>query len=694
MLPIRTTVKKIHLEYRERIQHESFYFNCVDPTGQGHLQRLIGFRKPTINISTIQLFDSTGQRPLQFNIQGVTDTGLPVVKIADFDQNDSIELYTFYHVDSSLYLDVIFPYDPDMTKKYQKIFIDSLITVPNYALSYAISNVISLNSNKHSENRVYFTVMGSMRTFYPRKIYSLDMGERKIRSSESYGNMIGALFAYDTDHDGIPEIMGSCGAPDNIDLDYGSPYHDKSSWFMAFTPELEFKYEPSEYAGKMYNFNPFLSHYDGKEALLAMTTNSGIEPNPAFLMKYKKQAEFEIIDTLGNGSYSGVHLLKVTHPENLTYVKHFGRDHVSFLDASFVETKSISFKGPVVVIPPTDLDSNGRDEVIIQPAFRSEINIYSGQGEYLAYHDFKTNAIGFRHGMTTLKGVKMPYVLADNELIYYSLRNNPWHYLKWFALIGLILVIYIFSRLSIAIQNRQNQRVKLVSNKMRALELQSIKNQLDPHFTFNALNVLNYLSDKNDTKGVHDFTMHFSKLIRRQLEMSDKPSVTLYDELRFVRHYIELQKLRFDIPILYDEEVDSSVDMNLRIPKMMIHTHVENAIKHGLLPTGKGGTIRASIKSAKKQTTITITDNGQGFKHPNHDNTYNHNNNDNPKITPQPDNKSTGQLDNRPTSPSGRGLQILNQLYHLYHQLYKVKITQQIKPNTPTGTKVIITIPK
>lgn len=52
---------------------------------------------------------------------------------------------------------------------------------------------------------------------------------------------------------------------------------------------------------------------------------------------------------------------------------------------------------------------------------------------------------------------------------------------------------------------------------MRKLELISLKIQLDPHFTFNALNVLGYLAKENDTERIDFFINHFSKLLRKQI---------------------------------------------------------------------------------------------------------------------------------------------------------------------------------
>ena len=205
---------------------------------------------------------------------------------------------------------------------------------------------------------------------------------------------------------------------------------------------------------------------------------------------------------------------------------------------------------------------------------------------------------------------------------------------------------------------------------MRKLELSSIKAQLDPHFTFNALNVLNYLSSNGDQKGVEKFTHYFSKMLRKQLESSDKPAIKLSEELDFVMSYIEMQKLRFDTPINYYQDIDSQVDQNLLIPKMLIHTHVENAIKHGLLPKSEGGSIWVTAEQSGKGVRIIIRDNGMG--------------------------RNTAKTVNNSDS-HGKGLKILDQLIDLFYQLYQIRITQEFidlkdPSGNSTGTEVKLTI--
>ena len=117
------------------------------------------------------------------------------------------------------------------------------------------------------------------------------------------------------------------------------------------------------------------------------------------------------------------------------------------------------------------------------------------------------------------------------------------------------------------------------------------------------------------------------------------------------------------------------MDMNLRIPKMMIHTHVENAIKHGLLPTERGGYVKVIIIADKNCSKITIWDNGVGRSIVN--------------------NGSKEVLKNN----TGKGLAILNQQYDLFDQLFKRRIRQEIEDlidenKNPAGTKIVIRVPE
>ena len=106
-----------------------------------------------------------------------------------------------------------------------------------------------------------------------------------------------------------------------------------------------------------------------------------------------------------------------------------------------------------------------------------------------------------------------------------------------------------------------------------------------------------------------------SKLIRKNLELTGNLSISLCDELDFVKTYVSIQMQTMGEGFSYDISVDEGIECKeILIPSMLIQIPVENALKHALKT--KEGKKRLWIKVFKddKRIYITVTDNGGGFK--------------------------------------------------------------------------------
>ena len=106
----------------------------------------------------------------------------------------------------------------------------------------------------------------------------------------------------------------------------------------------------------------------------------------------------------------------------------------------------------------------------------------------------------------------------------------------------------------------------------------------------------------------------FSKLTRLILEMSEKESVTLTDEIKALLLYLELEKGRFEEDGFdYDLKVEEGLEVELiQIPSMMVQPYVENAIKHGLLHKSGKKELHVAFKKEEEFLKISVTDNGIG----------------------------------------------------------------------------------
>jgi sensor histidine kinase YesM len=163
----------------------------------------------------------------------------------------------------------------------------------------------------------------------------------------------------------------------------------------------------------------------------------------------------------------------------------------------------------------------------------------------------------------------------------------------------------------------------------------------------------------------------YSKMLRDTLLSSGQIAISLKAELDFVSNYLELEKFRLNNRFQYSIE-NSCETESVEIPRLLLFTFVENALKHGLYPILDKGKafLEISCKTDEKVFRIEIKDNGIGRE-------------------------KAKEVGSRST---GKGLEILQETLKLYEKINHRKVTfsiYNIIPNEEdTGTGVEITIPK
>lgn len=135
-------------------------------------------------------------------------------------------------------------------------------------------------------------------------------------------------------------------------------------------------------------------------------------------------------------------------------------------------------------------------------------------------------------------------------------------------------------------KTRQEIKVKeqkVIAGKATA-QFDALKNQLDPHFLFNSLNVLNSLIEEN-TEAAQKFTTLLSKVYRYVLEQKSKELVSVEEELNFASTYMKLVHMRFENSIVF--EVEQNVDLKANVVPLSLQLLLENAIKHNQVKQNK-----------------------------------------------------------------------------------------------------------
>ena len=135
--------------------------------------------------------------------------------------------------------------------------------------------------------------------------------------------------------------------------------------------------------------------------------------------------------------------------------------------------------------------------------------------------------------------------------------------------------------------------------------------QLDPHFLFNALNTISSHVERNP-KLTRRMIEHLGDLLRMSLECKDRQEVPLSEEMAFLEHYLEIQRIRFGNHLQVRLQIDPAVRF-ASVPSLMLQPLVENAIRHGISRRGVGGTVTVTANADDTRLSIRVLDDGVGL---------------------------------------------------------------------------------
>lgn len=235
---------------------------------------------------------------------------------------------------------------------------------------------------------------------------------------------------------------------------------------------------------------------------------------------------------------------------------------------------------------------------------------YSGSRKNNRYMRGMIDDIRFYHG-----------VLSQDEVmeLYQEKDPNQWH--RWIQGTYLVAAVLMLSALLAYLVIRRRKRALkqaeeqlILENKFRALEVRTLKAQMNPHFIFNALNAIQQLILQQQNDAAQHYLSKFSKLLRKLLESNQADAILLQDELDLLQRYLEIESLRFGKRFHFELTVSEEITADkLLIPQMLIQPFAENAVWHGLLP--KAGDKQLSIQFSMADTRrlfCVIQDNGIG----------------------------------------------------------------------------------
>jgi two-component system sensor histidine kinase AlgZ len=141
-------------------------------------------------------------------------------------------------------------------------------------------------------------------------------------------------------------------------------------------------------------------------------------------------------------------------------------------------------------------------------------------------------------------------------------------------------------------------------------QLASLESRVQPHFLFNTLNSIAALIH-DDPAGAERMTAQLASLLRSSLG-HHSVLVPLDEELRIVRNYLDIERVRFGDRLRYDIQIDPAVQ-GARVPRLAVQTIVENSVKYAVSPRREGGTIAVRAAANNGHVEIAVEDDGPGF---------------------------------------------------------------------------------
>ena len=654
----------LELEKTDFYQDEHLLF-LGDLDGDTISERLI-VRSSSDRRASFVLHNSNNAVLDQYNFNSRFISNSPRIDVLDVDEDGFNEVYMLTHRSDSILLNIVEPMDSAGIVRLG-IYVDS---IPLYTKGRELDkeneigiNQFRLQDYKGGKRIVYECITGFLQ--YPRNIYAYDFIENKILRSEHLTNPAKITQLFDLDDDGKQELLIGTSAPDNYLRPEFSKRSDGSSWTIVLDDDLSFLFSPIENPFKQSGVMNTAGSIEGNVAILSWFKSQRLEESPNYLRYYDRSGnllkEKAIKEDFSEVYQDDTDFLKV-------YSIKTGK--ISTIHPTTLDTKGFFYIENNLKLHKIDVDGNGVEEFLGIPYNGNRIYVYSNGFEDSAIIDLPTSSVGnkFRFG-TYVDTDKKTKIWIQNFGLLYTLtyKSNPLYTLKYVIYIGVYLALTLLVWLIMKVQSLQEEKKRKIERQIAGLQLKTLKNQLDPHFVFNAMNTISEMTLNDNKMEADKYITAFSSLMRKTLKGSDKIAHSLQEELDYIENYIKLQRIRLRNSFDYNIELDNNLDTSQIVPKHVLYTYVENAIKHGLAHHKNKGQLQISATNTDNILKLTVADNGGGL----------------------------GLSSAKKQHGTGSGLPIMEQIFKLYQERFKKKIKlsfQEESMNDEKGLAVVVTI--
>jgi hypothetical protein len=605
----------------------------------------------------------------QWNLQDSMDLDMSDFFFGNYDHDRYKEIYVFTYKDDSLFLNINEFFDPSGTK-LDRIYLTK-IRVVNKKVTSMIWPAGFFDTNGDGKDELFFSIQTGFGV-EPRRLYSFDIAHRELKTSQLTGVICQFPRMVDSDGDGRPEIFGLMGASGNSKTWF--PFSDWSTWLMVFNDSLKLKFPPVEFPGltNILEINSYTK--DGfKGYVVSHNTGSAdtnvIKPRIMFYSLDGKKIRERLFSDLGLNTYTRMVVLKNRNTDRIYLL---GKEFLELNDQLGVINKAKSpFNSSFDNSYIEDINFDGEDELLVYSLSEEKLVIFNADLKKIAETKLKGTERMFRFSHYSSKEhEKKIFLNAGGGYGYFlKLKRNNYYYLGYLAYPGIYLLFLLFIILIKRIDTMQVVQKESLNRRLVTLQLQGIKSQLDPHFTFNTLNSIASLIYLEDRHLAYDYMNKFTQLLRGLINDANRIYRSLGEELEFVITYLDLEKLRFGDKFNYEIIIGEGVSQREQVPKLVLHTFAENSIKHGIMSKTEGGLLKIRAEKDKDYLILSVEDNGIGRA------------------------KAEGQ-----SASTGKGLKLTGEFYNILNQINKRPIKHFIidlhsENGDSLGTRVEVWVP-
>ncbi|MCK4663591.1 MAG: histidine kinase [Bacteroidales bacterium] len=587
-------------------------------------------------------------------------------KFIDYDANNFKEVILFTYKNDSIFLNCFEPLAKNGIFVSDRFITTFKRVVGKKDFNIEIVGFSDLNNDGFLEIIFYITTGFSRQ---PRNLFAYDIYKDKLLISPKSCTHIKNCILYDIDNDGFTEILVDNNAFGNCSKEF--PYSDQYSWLMVFNHELDFYFEPVKIG--VYPSAVQILPFNVKDKIffVVLYKNWGLSDKPSSLQLYDingKLLNERVLDKNIPDEYTSLISINEKGIQKLFLMYSNGRvqqinNKLQTVKNKFIE--GIYFGHPFTI----DADNDGENEFLFWG--KDKQNLIITRSNFSNPVKIKMPNNSLESYSIILRGNEKPQIFfqCDNYRYLFEYFKNPLYYFKYLIYIGIYASVLLFILMLNKIQKHRIEQKYETEKKIAELQMKSIKNQTDPHFTLNIINSIGSLYQKRDIKRANYVFGKYAKMLRYTLLSSDNILHTLSHELEYVENYLLLEKFRLDNKFDFNIDIKKDIDTDFKIPKMLIHTFVENAIKHGLKHLKSNGKLEIIINKNENKYVINIKDNGIGRK----------------------------KAKELSVFSTGRGMKILDQIIELYYNLQNIKINYEITDlydnfNNPKGTEVLIEV--